>query len=461
MEERKLSKKWKHLKEFKYIKTLINHNQDIFLLGPSKSGKTELIKDLTKKNKKSIIKINCLMFSSMTKIRSKIVHEIYKFAAASEKKELLKNYRTFIQLENYLKNSELSLPNLNLILIIENAESLYKYSKNAEIKKFFEKNRLHFKNIVSGGDDINVQTIILSTLKIPIINFSFFQFGLYFPDEESIFEHNLEYLEKKLEKDGNLKMKNFLDKDILKNEFLSDVNCFNIFIRDFWSFEILIDKLYFIIQMIINQSKVHENLQSLSKLTKYSNLKKLIQKDFSFAFEQNNELINITENLGKKENNIFEKTIIDFNPENDLINDLPFLPKVLLLAFGLATENPKTHDHTIFIKINEHKKQKKNFTRKKNYRKKNLNVNLSRVIAITEIFLERKKDDIKTLDFSRIYHSTEFFLNIDFLEKIKLIKFINIKNNELYYKYLGNMELIEKLLDSLGQKKSEFLLNNN
>ena len=84
-----LTKKWQHLREFETIKTLITQNQDIFILGPSKSGKTELIKDLTLKKKKNIIKINCLMFSSLTKIRSKIVEEIYKKTTV-EKKRLKK-----------------------------------------------------------------------------------------------------------------------------------------------------------------------------------------------------------------------------------------------------------------------------------------------------------------------------------------------------------------------------------
>ena len=61
-----------------------------------------------------------------------------------------------------------------IVLVIENAESLYKYVKNSDIKKFFEKNRLHFQNIVLISQlDVNIQTIVISTLKIPVINFCF------------------------------------------------------------------------------------------------------------------------------------------------------------------------------------------------------------------------------------------------------------------------------------------------
>ncbi len=63
---------WSHFKDFELFKTILKQDQDIFLYGPHKSGKTELIKDLIDKKKK-VLRINCLMFPSLTKLRSHLV----------------------------------------------------------------------------------------------------------------------------------------------------------------------------------------------------------------------------------------------------------------------------------------------------------------------------------------------------------------------------------------------------
>lgn len=57
---------------------------------------------------------------------------------------------------------------------------------------------------------------------------------------------------------------------------------------------------------------------------------------------------------------------------------------------------------------------------------------LSRVIAICELLMSRntKFDDKISREKSDDYHSIEFYLNVDFLEKLKLVKKTNIVSKD-------------------------------
>jgi len=59
-------------------------------------------------------------------------------------------------------------------------------------------------------------------------------------------------------------------------------------------------------------------------------------------------------------------------------------------------------------------------------------VGIDRVIALSEILITRLTHNTSKKD-PYAYHSFDFYLAIDFLEKIKLIRRSKILDNELFY----------------------------
>ncbi len=114
----------------------------------------------------------------------------------------------------------------------------------------------------------------------------------------------------------------------------------------------------------------------------------------------------------------FEKKDAD----SELIQNLPFIPAILIISFGMADLIPKIKDKNIFraiVRIG--KRMSKRYTKKTVNRKMRKYISLNRVIAIAEILFERIKHLRETYECRKLYHGIEFYLNIDFLEKIKMI----------------------------------------
>ncbi len=134
------------------------------------------------------------------------------------------------------------------------------------------------------------------------------------------------------------------------------------------------------------------------------------------------------------------------------------MPAILLMAFGIAHENSKSSHLLRAVHKSTSKRGRRKVGSKLTSKKKILRLN--KVIAIAEILIERMKYREYVIDYDRVHHSLEFYLNIKFLEQIKQIKFLYTKNKEKVYHLLATKESIEKLLKKYSFDPSEYMTFN-
>lgn len=70
-------------------------------------------------------------------------------------------------------------------------------------------------------------------------------------------------------------------------------------------------------------------------------------------------------------------------------------------------------------------------------------------IGIAEVFMERRKmDDFKGVP-EYTHHSMDFYLNIDYLIQLKMIKFLKWDEVDLYFSSMITDETLNVLMESL------------
>lgn len=446
-------KKWSHFEDREFMANLLKQGENILLIGPPKSGKSELVRDLSSSQR--ILRINCRLYSKLALIRNNVVKKIMEFLNIISNK-----IASFSQLINFYlesKNNDDSeslayrFDTESILIVFENAQNLVS-SSIEDTLEFFR----NYNTFVRGVSEfVQIQTIVLSTVNIPV---EYFKIYLPYPQRAKLKEKIEEVLDRDLSfsNTGDYKKLN----DYFRKEFVSHVLGFEILVRDFDSIELITNKLahFLAADIALSKNLDYESI-SINKFSDFRKVSCLFYDNIKNIYCSRHELASRIANMDfgqfglRSDQEAYVKAGL---VQSNLMDNLPVIPSYTLLACYLAATFPTSKDSVILglckrtlrassAPVAKIKNEKKLFSE-------------ARAIWIIEALIQNQSEREPVNDLALEYHSNEFFLCFDFFERLNWIKSVPLPHGVRRYKFTCEQQFVEKLLDKLGFERKEFIV---
>jgi hypothetical protein len=445
------SSKWQHFEDREFIVNLMLNKEDINLIGPPRSGKTEVIRDLSQNC--AFIKINCFNHCKMLNFRKDVIKKMTSFL---DIKVNLTNFSSFINYIKENKGSGIEVKSLkyfvrqDIRIVFENAQHLLTISKEGAIEFF-----LVFKKFLQEiSDFIAVQTIIVSTVFFPVDCFKVY---LPFPSIIKIKEKINDVINNSLHK----KPKYPLICKHYKATLVSAIIGYNTVVADFDSFEIITRQLAYFLEDGMRQSQNKQFDQiDIKHFSDYHKTTTLFFSDIKQIYASIYDLkdqiqhINVNDQTVQKD---YELLTSGNCPQKDIMNLIPIIPCYALLACYMAANHPDSKDKIILGLIKRSFKANESQSNVKNTSK---SFGISRAIWIMEALILNQIEKEKVNDLLWRNHTNEFYLSFNFLEKLNWIKEVSNSATPLKYQFTCDQQFVNKVINRLGFNKDEFLVVN-
>ena len=446
-------KKWSHFEDREFMVNLMKQGENILMVGPPKSGKTELVRDLS--SSQSVLRINCRLYSKLALIRNHVVKRIMGFLNIVSNKigsfSQLINF--YLESKNNDDNESLALrfDTENILIVFENAQSFVSASIEDTIEFF-----CNYNTFVRGVSEfVQIQTIVLSTVSIPI---EYFKIYLPYPHRSKLKEKIDEVLDRDLvfSSNGDYKKLN----DYFRKEFVSHVLGFEILVRDFESIELITNKLaYFLAADIAISKNLDYESISINKFSDFRKVSCIFYDSIKNIFCSRQELASRIANMDagqsafRSDQELYAKAGLF---QSNLMDNLPVIPSYTLLACYLAATFPTSKDAVILGLCKRTLRASSAPTpRLKNEKKL---FSQARAIWIIEALIQNQSEKEHVNDLALEYHSNELFLCFDFFERLNWIKSVPLPHGVRRYKFTCEQQFVEKLLDKLGFERKEFIV---
>ena len=450
-------KKWSHFTDKHFLESLVENRENLLLVGPPKTGKSELVRELF--DPKSTLRINCLIFDNLVKLTSDICEKITKW----KKPENLRPNSTFAQLIQWLilqkelpvftDNSRVDLNKTTLIF--ENAHTLLDISYE-QCSDFF---KVYSRFVEELSNLLDIQTIVISRSEMPL---DYFKVCLPYPTNAKLQEFVSHKFDQKWEKLPLDICKPFIAK--IKPSFVTTILEFEIIVHDFDSFDLLSNKIFSQLKRAMRgQNKVHLVSQAKLFLKDYPSVQTLLSVFFfniKAIYYSNKELREMTQNFADADKNIKDYGIFNSisHMQKKMLESMPTVACYILLACYIASSIPQSKDHTVLGIC-----KAKCIGKKSNWQKqiKHKAFSTVRAVSIVEVLMENSSEREMLNEHQLLYHSTEFYMIFDFFERISWIKESGIGQIPKSYKFTCDPSFVSVLIRKLGLDQTEYFFHGN
>lgn len=458
------SKKWSHFKDKHFLENLIFNRENILIIGPPKAGKSELIRDLFDPN--TAIRINCLIFDNIAKLTADFCEKIIK-SRMSKNNKINSTFAHLIlwlssQKEETMTSNVMQNESKLLTVIFENAHTLLDIGYD-NCSDFF---KVYSRFIEEVNNIIDIQTIIISRSEIPV---DYFKICIPYPNYSKLAEFVGQKFDERAEKMPADDLKPKILK--MRQSFITTILEFEIIAHDFDSFDLLTEKIFSQVKRGLKESAstnsssknhqfVSQNDHSIKSINGLENLISVFFFNIKAIYYSNKELREMAINFSDKSVQNQSYTIFNSvsHTNKKMLESMPNVACYIILACYIASIIPQSKDHTVLGIVKGKSGGKKN-SWLKNIKSKAFCI--TRAISIVEILMENSKERENINEHQLIYHSTEFYMIFDFLERIKWIKETGIGQIPKYYKFICDPGFISDLLSKLGLDRSEYFFHGN
>jgi len=445
------SRKWAHFEDSEYMLNLLRNGQDLLLIGPPRTGKSELIADLS--GSVEFLRINCFTCSKITSLRKLF------FESLSREFGLSKPIITFsgflkhaaeIKMKNSSKNDLRAYIIKPIIVVFENAQNLMQISVEETIE-FFKV----YERFVSEMSHLTlIQTILVSTTELPV---KYFKVYLPYAPTVKLRERISEVVTAKTT--GHLQEHVF--NQHFKLKFVNVVIGFEIIAKDFDSIELVTAKLlHFLLADLCGQS--HSNIGSvdLKNFHTFPKVNNLFADDIKNIYLSIKEIKLVVEKLSPQISESAQAGYDYSSASNfyrkEIMQNLPIIPSYILLACYLAQNNGKSKDAVILGLVKRTNARKKQSIIEKAGPKKSFSI--SRVIWIVEALINNQRNSEAANDLNLVFHSNEFYLTFNFFERLNWLKQDQKKHMvPKHYQLTCDQHFIDMVIRRLGFNRKEFV----
>ncbi len=444
-------KKWSHFEDADYMLNLLRQEQDVLLIGPPRSGKSEVITDLCRFN--DMVKINCFSCSKFQTLRKQF------FESLSREFGFVKPVITFsnflrhaaeIKKEHSVKNDLRAYIIKPITVVFENAQNLLRIS-NEETIEFFSV----YERFVSEISVVTkIQTIVVSTTEMPL---KYYKVYLPYPSTTKHRERITDIVEAMVR---DHRMKSIFN-DFFKTVFINKMLGYEIMVKDFDSIELVTTKLlhFLLNDMQQARSEFIEKI-SLDSFRQYSRVNWLFCDDINHVYSSINDLNEMIDDMPEldhlKAQANYQNNSVTGIYQREIMQNLPIIPSYILLACYLAHNYGKTKDAIILGLVKRTHARKTQATIEKVGPKKSFPI--SRVIWIVEALINNQRDTENVNDLNLVFHSNEFYLTFSFFERLNWLKQDDRKNKvPKHYQFTCDQQFVDMVIKRLEFKGSDFI----
>lgn len=449
-------KKWSHFKDREFLESLADSRENLLLIGPPKSGKTELIRDLF--GFQDTIRINCLIFDNFAKLTADLCEKLSKH----RKINVSKPPTTFAHLLLYIAQSKDEAGDFGLIgdqkavtVVFENAHILLELSYDS-CSDFF---KVYSRFVDEISLAVDIHTMIVSKCEMPV---EYFKIALPYPNKEKLMEFVSQKYDEKCDKITYQEFGGILR--LIRQNFIITVLEFEIIVHDFDSFDLLTSKIFSHLKRDLKGSQRHyletQAQLSLKNFPCTSTLIKVFFFNIKAIYYSNKELREMAKHFdetdkGQQNYGIFNSIA---HMHTKMLESMPIIACYILLGCYIASSIPQSKDHTVLGVC-----KSKTTNRKEVWQKqlKHKAFSISRAISIVEVLMENSRDRQNINEQAMLYHSTEFYMIFDFFERIGWLKESGVGQIPKYYKFICDPSFISVLIKKLGLEQSEFFFHGN
>ena len=463
-----LDEKWSYLPSYSLLQNYIEVGLDFALIGPSKTGKSELIRDLTRDTANVAI-ISCLRNGEPKKLEEAVGLAVYSSLNISKAIKHPSFLRVIEELYNYQGQF---LSTEKLIVILENVENLL-FARNRQFYEFIDQFANFLKEVNEVDECIKVQTVFVSrtdvTLDIPKVPMSL-------PSSSFLERYGrAQYLANMGQITAELLRKRLAG---LESSFMAHLMSFDVTRRDFEIYDVLSTVLF------RELLKALKNVNSVAKITDADSLPdfksalKVLNNDIETAYLPINEFRDRVKAAMATGSDELKKVKLEIEWESrnrDLEKALSRIPEtaaIMLIAFYIENVYKTNDVENILGKVKiKNKRRKTNQVQgstqltkiesgKQQHRKR---IEMDRVISTAKQLMKNISEYLKTPEKKVEYCSLNMALNFDFLVKRGWIaKFIE-RNGKVYYHFMGDEKTIKLLVTErfsmLGEEIIKFYEN--
>lgn len=445
------SKKWSHFEDRDYMLNLLGNERNILLTGPPRSGKSELIKDLSESIE--FLRINCFTCSKIQSLRKLFFENLSREFGLPK---IINTFSGFLKHAADIKKEHSSKNDLRayivrpIIVVFENAQNLLHISVEETIEFF----KIYERFVSEMSFLTKIQTIVVSTTELPI---KYFKVYLPYANITKFRDRVNEIIT--LTTKGNL-VEHIFNK-YFKIAFINEVIGFEIFAKDLDTIELITSKLLaFLLIDLKDQKSVNIEQTKLKDFFQFPKVQKLFIDDVSNIYCSIKEISEIIEVMNtQKDNNEqkgYEESNISSLCHKEIMQKLPIIPSYVLLACYLAQNYGKSKDAIILGLVKRTNANKKQAAIEKTNPKRSFPI--SRVIWIIEAFINNQRDAESVNDLDLVFHSNEFYLTFNFFERLNWLKQDEKKGYvPKHYQLTCDQHFIDMVIKRLGFNRKEFV----
>ena len=453
MSSSSLKTKWKHFEYATMLENYIFARNDFALIGPSKSGKTEIVRDMTSKYKHVFV-ISCLRNIDLKTLEKAVAMKLYHLFKP-EGKLANPNFNTIMEI--LFEMNDRKFPTHRLIFIFENVENIL-MSKNNKFYSFYELYEDFVKDVQELTSEITFQTIVVSRMDVCL---ELFKFPMIFPSSTDLegfiikrFEHYIktvkcEMLRKRIENE--------------RSSFSMQVLSFDVVRRDFEIYDILVNILFRkMVEGFSRARKIQDEYFELAYLPDFRNSMLLLNINIENAYLSKEEFDSKVETLMDTKNDQIERMKKENELENrnqDLEKTLSIIPEtagILLIAFYIEDTYDSSFVENILDKVKVSNKRTKvgqtyGGSKKTGVNKKTKTVKkkieMNRVLETSRRLMKNINNFLLTPEKDVTYCSLRMAINFDFLIARGWIRKISEKNSKIFYNFTCDEKTIKILIE--------------
>lgn len=450
--QEEIDKKWSYLPTYLLIKNYIYAGHDFALIGPSKTGKSELLRDLTRDNERVCI-VSCLRNSEPRRLEENVAVHLLRSLNLDEPVKNPSFIRLLEHLYIYQGQVLVSDP---IVLMLENVESVL-MTRNRQFYYFFDQLMNFVKELREVITHVKIQIIIVSRIDVSL---EVIKVPMPLPSSEWLRQHVVQRYRRRVETIENKDVRQQCE--ALEPSFIANLMSFDVTRRDFEIYDILVTVLLREMMKGIKNARVSE-LRDADTIADFKNSLKVLNSNIETAYmpaDQFRERVNAAISVGTEKIDQI-KMEMEWEVRNrDLektLNKLPETAAILLIAFYIQSHYMHKEVGEVLgtVKRSNRRKMKAGMAMpdsnrlrviesKKHQRKRR--IEMDRVIMTAKQVMKNISEYIKTPEKRVEYCSLNMALNFDFLENRGWISKLIERNGKVYYHFLGDEKTIKVLL---------------
>lgn len=410
---------WEHFSQNTFFKQTVDAGSDVMVIGLSKAGKTSLLQQF---EDRKIITIECSIFKLSSTIQGELLSQLSVICLPRWKKESPR------QLDAFISAIEAACePLISLTIVFHDCEKFFQNSSE-EFTEFFIR-YTSFVNVLDQSG-LQLQTFALSRLDLPL---PYVKFQLPYPDDNNLKAHLIRHIQSQQFK-NEIKQEN-------TQLIRVAIRClaFNLLFSSFEALEIVMTKLIRILDCEGDAFPEESQLFLRCEALFYRNPK--------LIYAQKRKLLEL---ISRE----------DSGPSLSSRSPLGLSPLCccLLIAIHLCILYKPSMDMAVMGNSKKNSKSM-NFQGKSPLNSKPLKfARLWRILNLAQMVMKFSSDNIH-LENRRIFHSSEFFGCLDFLDNVGLVECFAKTRFDKSYRLRCDELFIEDIMRVLGLTNDLYMPN--